>query len=324
MTQRFASVILATRNRAALLADTLEAIDRQRWPRDRLEVVVADNNSSDDTRARVETAAAREGAPIIRYLHVVEPGKSFAVNAALAQASGDLLVFTDDDVRPEPDWIERLAAAFERTGADFVAGRILPRWESEPPRWLSPSLYGVLAVPENGTASRPIDSSHSAIIPIGANMAVRRHVVDRIGGLRTDLGKLDGTLRTGEDHEFFLRMLQAGFRGAYEPSAVVRHWVPSARLTRDYFERWLRQNGHDVARLDASYAPNVRRWLGVPRYLWRQAAVDLVEMVRMLGRRDDPDRTARQLRLVWFGGYLEEAWSGPRRLLGTIELAVGR
>src|SRR5262245_49670304 len=217
MTEGLLSVIIATRNRADLLADSLDAISRQDWPARRFEIVVADNNSTDSTRATVMSVAARAGAPAIRYLHVAEVGKSFAVNAALEQASGELLLFTDDDVHPEPDWIERVVAAFDRTGADFVAGRIIPSWESPPPPWLSPPLYGVLAIPENGDACRPIDRENTGIIPIGANMAVRRRVVDRIGGLRTDLGKLDGTVRTGEDHEFFLRMLQAGFRGMYEP-----------------------------------------------------------------------------------------------------------
>jgi glycosyltransferase involved in cell wall biosynthesis len=323
MTHPFVSVVLATRNRAVLLAETLHALTEQRWPRDRFEIVVADNGSIDDTRAAVLHAAARDGAPRIHYLYVAEPGKSSAVNQALLLASGELLAFTDDDVRQVPDWIARLAAAFDETGADFVAGRILPRWQTAPPVWLSPPLYGVVGVPENGAARRPIDGPHADVTPMGGNTAVRRQVIKRVGGYRTDLGKLDGTLRTGEDSELFFRMLRAGFRGVYEPSAVVEHWVPSDRLTLEYFRAWLFQNGRDVARLDAFYPHGIRRWLRVPRYLWRRSILDFIGAVRALARRDGPGRVAATMRLIWFAGYVKEAWFG-RQSTPALEMGVGR
>jgi glycosyltransferase involved in cell wall biosynthesis len=324
MTHPLVSVVLATRNRAALLAETLNALTRQRWPRDRFEIIVADNGSIDDTRAAVLDAAARDGAPLIHYLYVAQSGKSSAVNQALPLTSGDLLAFTDDDVRPAPDWIARLAAAFDQTGADFLAGRILPRWQTAPPVWLSPPLYGVLAVPDNGVARRWIDGPDADVTPIGANMAVRRQVIECVGGFRRDLGKLEGTLRTGEDHELMLRMLGAGFRGVYEPSAVVEHWVPSDRLTRRYFRAWLFQNGRDVARLDAFYTRGIRRWLRVPPYLWRRAMLESIKAVRAFAQRDGPGRVAATMRLVWFAGYVKEAWFGHRQSAHALEMVMGR
>lgn len=306
----FLSVVIATKDRQALLAQTLDALDAQRWPPDRGEVIVADNGSTDATRAVVEAAAGRaEGLPV-HYVHVAEPGKSSAVNAALRQARGDVLVFTDDDVLPEPAWLERLAAAFADTGADFVAGRILPRWESPAPSWMSPSLYGVLAIADNGGTRLQIGGSeHRHLIPIGANMAVRASIVHQLGGLRPDLGKLGGTLRTGEDHEFFLRMMHGGCHGVYEPSAVVRHWVPTARLRRGYFRSWLYQNGRDVARLEASYSTAVRL-LGVPRYLWRVASADALAALRAAVTLDERRRFASTVRLIWLLGYVRESWFG--------------
>lgn len=307
----FVSVVIATRNRRALLAQTLDALARQTWPSDRFEIVIADNGSTDDTRAVIERAAATPGATSIRYLLVATPGKSHAINAALREARGDLLALTDDDVLPEPNWIERLAAALTETNADFAAGRILPRWESSPPAWMSSALYGVLAVPDNGeTRLRIGGGARADVIPIGANMAVRAAVVRHVGGLRPDLGKLEGTLRTGEDHEFFLRMLHAGYRGVYEPTALVHHWVPDERLERGYFRRWLYQNGRDVARLEADYTHGIRRFLGVPRYLWRSAAADIVNVARAALTGDRRVRFASLLRIVWFGAYLRESWLG--------------
>jgi glycosyltransferase involved in cell wall biosynthesis len=305
----FVSIVIATRNRSTLLGQTLDALAAQRWPVDRLEIVVADNGSTDDTRAVVARAAGSDGGPAVRYLFVPQPGKSNAVNAAFGIAQGDLIAFTDDDVRAEPGWIAALAGAIEDTGTDFVAGRIQPIWEIDPPRWMSPALYGVLAIPDNGAARVPISADGaSPVMPIGANMAVRASVIARLGGLRTDLGKLAGSLRTGEDHEFFLRLLHAGCRGVYEPTAVVHHFVPRERLRRDYFRRWLHQNGRDVARLEREYTTQVRRLFAVPRYLWRQAAADAARAARAVLTGDDRGRFAAWLRLVWFAGYLRESW----------------
>src|SRR5689334_14209836 len=102
---------------------------RQTWPREHIEVIVADNGSTDSTADVVRVAAMRTDAPMISYLLVERPGKSGAVNAAVARARGDVIAYTDDDVKPDPRWLERIAAAIEETGADFVAGRILPIWE---------------------------------------------------------------------------------------------------------------------------------------------------------------------------------------------------
>ena len=305
------SVVIATRNRQKLLAETLHALAAQDWPADAFEVIVADNGSTDDTARVVAEAARQRGAPHVRYLLVPQPGKSMAVNEALPLATGDFIAFTDDDVRPENNWLTQLAAAFDETRADFIAGRVRPAWEATPPDWVSPSVYGVIAVPENGDLRLDITIGHNKVVPIGANMAVRRSVIRRIGGLRVDLGKLDGSLRTGEDHEFFLRMLHSGFRGIYEPTAVVHHRVGTERLYRGYFRRWLHQNGRDVARLNHVYPRrDVPRLLRAPRYLWRQAVLDSAAAAGAAIRRDRARRFGSFGRLIWFAGYLREAWFG--------------
>ena len=253
---------------------------RQTWPADRLEIIVSDNGSTDATPHVVAEFAASNPTSA-RYVFVSTPGKSAAVNAGLTHASGEIVALTDDDVEPSPEWIERLVEALLDTGSDFVAGRILPDWETDPPTWLTPALYGVLAVNDNGDRRKRLALGvNPEIMAIGANMAVRAAILKRLGGLRTDLGKLDGTLRTGEDHELFLRLIHGGSHGVYQPRAVVRHFVPAARLTRSYILGWLLQNGQDVARLEASYPTRIRRLLGLPRHMWRTIASRVFAWVR--------------------------------------------
>jgi glycosyltransferase involved in cell wall biosynthesis len=319
------SIVIATRNRQGLLAQTLDALRRQTWPADRLEIVIADNGSTDGTAAMLAAVASRTAHPRFQVVSVDRPGKSYAVNAGLARARGDIVVLTDDDVLPAPEWVARIVSALEETGADFLAGRVLPLWETAPPGWMSPALHGVLAIPDNGPARRPIALGDSTVVPIGANMALRASVVRRIGGLREDLGKLEGSLRTGEDHEFFLRMLHAGFVGVYEPSAVVHHLVPASRLRPAYFHRWLHQNGRDVARVQAVYAEPVHRLFGIPRYLWREAAASLYAAASATIAGDRRRSMAASVRVSWIAGYVRESWFGARAARRSpLRLAAGQ
>lgn len=298
------SVLIATRNRAQLLVSTLDALCEQEWPGCPFEILVVDNASVDETAEAVAAVASRAAVPIV-YLREERPGKSHALNTAITHARGELLVLTDDDVLPSPAWLARYATAFAETGADYAVGRILPLWETPPPRWMSPALYGVLAVPDGGTRRLElVKRVNEQIMPLGANMAVRRHVVDRIGGWNPNLGKLQGTLRTGEDHEFALKMLEAGFAGVYEPTALVHHRVPAERLRLAYFYRWYCDNGAVQAGLELEYPSTTEYVLSVPRYLWRQLLNDVLLFARGIATCDPRRATAGGMRLAWFAGYL--------------------
>ena len=302
------SVIVATRDRATLLKGTLEALCGQVSPGCPVEIIIVDNGSVDQTRQVVETAAAQSRIPIV-YLTEPRPGKSHALNTAAAHAQGDLLVFTDDDVLPSPKWLAAYAQAFSETGADYAAGRILPLWEKTPPRWLTPDQHGVVAASDGGPRRLFLQGVQDWVMPIGANMAVRRHVLDRVGGWNPDLGKLKDSLRTGEDHEFALKMLAAGFAGVYEPEACARHRVPAERLRLAYFFRWCYSNGRIEAGLEPLYPSTANYLLRVPRYLWRRLAVDLGSTVTGMLTADPGAATSAALRVVWFGGYLAGRWT---------------
>jgi glycosyltransferase involved in cell wall biosynthesis len=298
------TVIIATRERASLLAATLDAFSELEWPGVPFDILVVDNGSMDDTPAVVQQKAQCARVPIA-YLAEPTPGKSNALNAAVARAGGDLLVFTDDDVLPSPGWLAAYVRAFAETGADFAAGRVLPLWEAPAPKWLSPDLYAALSVVDGGTQRvRLTRGAADFIMPIGANMAVRRHVVDRVGGWNPDLGKLQGTLRTGEDHEFMLKITAAGFAGVYEPEACVRHRVPVDRLRLAYFQRWFWDNGVIEAGFEREYPTTDRYLLGTPRYLWRECAHELLATGWAVPTWNARRATVGLVRLAWFGGYL--------------------
>lgn len=303
------SVIVATHSRERLLARTLEALAAQEWPRGEFEIIVVDNASTDGTAALVGSLARRTDFPRLVLLREPVPGKTYAVNTGIAAATGDLFAFTDDDVIPEPQWLRALSGALDETGADFAVGRIGPLWEAAPPSWVGPALHGVLAIPDNGPTRMEVRAGvNEHIMALAGNLAVRPRVFAEIGPWRTDLGKELGSLRSGEDHEFFLRMIRSGYRGVYEPTARVAHLVPATRLRRSYFRRWLFENGQMVAGLERQFPSTPHHLLGVPRYLWRQAAGDVARFLAACRPGAGRARFSAETRVLWFLGFLYAAW----------------
>lgn len=128
-----ASILICTYNRGARLARTLDVFAQlpapSTYPAD---IVVVDNNSTDDTASVVDDVSRRSRIPI-RYVFERHQGKGFALNTGFARARGDVLALTDDDVRPEPDWLDRIVDALRTHDPVFVGGKVLPVWEAPPP-----------------------------------------------------------------------------------------------------------------------------------------------------------------------------------------------
>jgi len=145
------SVVVCTYNRCASLRDTLRALKGQRVDGElSFEVVVVDNNSTDETRQTVDEARRQTRWPV-RYVFEQKQGLSHARNVGIREAKSDLVMFTDDDVVPDERWVDTIVRAFESHEADCVGGRILPIWSREPANWLtSPDYWAVLALLDHG------------------------------------------------------------------------------------------------------------------------------------------------------------------------------
>ena len=106
------SIVLCTFNRAQLLGPALDAVLSQTEGSPPYEVLVVDNNSRDHTRELVQQRQATAG-PRLRYVFEAQQGLSFARNAGIAHARGDLVAFTDDDIRVAPNWVSSIQKAFD-------------------------------------------------------------------------------------------------------------------------------------------------------------------------------------------------------------------
>jgi len=319
-----ATVLIATYNRAALLDETLTSLARMRVsPALRWEAIVIDNNSHDQTRAVVERHIA--GFPVsLRYLFEAAQGRSSALNAGIGKAGGAVLAFTDDDVRVADGWLD--AAVGPLVGEDrsiaYSGGPVRPLWEVPPPAWLDLErghLWGTIAIQDHG--AEPFIYEELRKVPLGANMAARRELFERVGGFRADLGRTGGRLVLGQEvPELLLRARAAGLRGMYVPAMEVHHHIPAKRLTPSYFRKWWFGKGVSRAALermqpvtelgiDLRTTPHV---LGVPRYMYGSVIRDTAGMLRdrVAGQRKESFR--HQMMTAYFAGYFWARWRERR------------
>jgi GT2 family glycosyltransferase len=311
MTRPHASitVIIATYNRARLLDECLEHLRAQPF-RDGDEVIVVDNGSTDDTAAVVVSHQPRFAVPL-HLLHEPTAGKSRAVARAAAFANGDVLAFTDDDVNVAAGWLDVIRGAMSDPEVGLVGGPVTPRWQAGVPRWIRdardahPRLGAPVALLDYGDRQAELGTRTL----LGANLAVRWDVFVKVGGFPAHLGKLRGTLLSGEDHEICRRVQRAGLRALYLPGASVAHWVPAARARVSYFLRWFYWSGITNAILDQDEPSPRRRLAGLPLHFLaragRSAAMTLGALA--LGRRiaalDHATTAAFSL------GYLSQRWT---------------
>ena len=263
------TVIVCTYNRCQMLAKALQSIAESKVPESEdWEVLVVDNNSTDQTREVVEGYCERCPGHF-RYLFEPAQGKSFALNSGIRESRGELLAFTDDDVVVEADWLWNLVSPLRTKEWSGTAGRVIPVWNQPLPRWLAPDEL-LLAGPFVAMDLGPVPVALTQA-PVGANMAFRKDMFERYGGFRTDLGRVGDSLRSGEDTEFAQRILDNGARIRYQPDAVVYHPVPENRLRRDYLLSWNFCHG----RFDLTQSIlREAKWIvaGVPLYLLRRLA----------------------------------------------------
>lgn len=225
------TVAIPTYNRAAFLRQTLAGIAAQRFPREAFEVLVIDNNSTDDTRAVVAEFAGESPAP--RHILEKKQGLDFARNRAVAEARGEIIVFGDDDILVETDWLAQMTAPLlidqaVRIGA--VGGEVIPVFPDGLPEWVREWHAPLRFRPDAG----PLDARHS---PMGANLAFPRRVFDQLGLFHTALDRAAGNYFSGGDSEMIRRVRQAGLEVWFVPAAAVHHQMPASRTTFRYAAR---------------------------------------------------------------------------------------
>jgi GT2 family glycosyltransferase len=222
------SVIVCTRDRSEILEPCLQRLTELMYPN--LEFVIVDNAASDDATKTIVESMGRSD-PRFRYVVEHRPGLSYARNKGLAQARGQYVAYTDDDVAVDPGWVGGLIRGFRRrddvgcvTGLVCTAAITSPAeayFDARVALWscrCEPQLYDLGRYRQPG----PLYPYSAGIYGTGANFACDRATLIELGGFDEALGTGTRT-RGGEDLDLFVRVLRSGRAIRYEPSALVWH-----------------------------------------------------------------------------------------------------
>jgi glucosyl-dolichyl phosphate glucuronosyltransferase len=252
------TVAICTYNRAALLRQALAGMVTQDLPANEFEILVVDNNSKDSTQAVIASFAGSPVAP--RSVIESRQGANFARNRALAEARGEVIVYADDDILVEPSWLRLIVAPFfdtpvtasvagrgeagpgsttpattnlretlpkpvRRIGA--VAGEVIPVFPEGRPDWVA-GFHGPQGFRSD---AGPIDPSR---VPMSANLAFRRTVLQELGGFDTRFTREGGALFSADENVIMRKLHLAGYEAWFVPEACVQHQMPASRTTFKY------------------------------------------------------------------------------------------
>ena len=312
------SVLVCTYNRAARLVELLESVATQAFEgdgKDAAEIVVVDNNSTDDTSSAVAGFASVSRWPV-RYLLERRQGKAYALNTGLRAARAEICLVLDDDQRMPAGYLARVLALFrDRADISFAGGRVLPVWGAPPPAWLTPACWAPLGMADYGARAFVVDATRLVCL---LTFAFRKADVEEVGGFRAELGVSDGRPGSTEDAELIRRLVDAGHRGLYAPHLVLEHHAPAARLTAGYYRNWYRGHGRYLA-LDRDPAIERTRLklAGIPGHMVRSAGRDLLFSLSCRLRGDAAGALRHELQLQQFLGFARQRIADSWRASAT-------
>jgi glucosyl-dolichyl phosphate glucuronosyltransferase len=240
------SIILCSRNRAQLLRTALESVLAVDYPRDRFELLLVDNGSTDETASLVAEFERRAEFQV-RYIYEGAIGLSRARNRAIREARGQYLFFTDDDQVVDKAVLQEYERVLGQFPCRVVQGAIELLFTEERPSWLHGRLAGLLgetrALPE-GTAIGDL---------YGGNLLVKRDVFEQFAGFHEDFGK--GRAGFSEDTEFAERLRAAGERIVFAPTARIYHVIGPERATVRFVRKTSFEKGRAHGRLQTRSIP---------------------------------------------------------------------
>jgi L-malate glycosyltransferase len=301
---------MATYNGAGTLPKVLDAYKPLHAPPGGWKLIIVDNASNDRTPDIL--AGHRDALPLLP-MRTESRGKNLALNCGLAHVEGDLIVFTDDDAVPEPEWlVEMRTAADEQGEYDIFAGGIDPLWPTPCPEWILRlvNLGATFGLTPPSLHSGPVRASQAW----GANMAIRRSVFDAGHRFNNSVGPQAGHYVMGSEVELTGRLEGEGRRTWFHESARVGHIIRPHQLEREWIvQRAFRLGRHmfHQERPEFGSTPLLR---GAPRWKYRLLLRQLLRgfSARVFFNADE--RFLSDWEIAFLRGYLTEAASIAQQL----------
>lgn len=260
------SIVLATYKRSAVLQRTLESFSNLQCSSFIWDLWVVDNAGDFETEEVVKSWA--EKLPVT-YLVESKEGKNNALNRALIDVAGELIVFTDDDIIANSDWLQQMWDGAARWPKSKVfGGKIVADWPGSIPFWgndhhLNQSLFALHFPFEEENIYGDGD-----FLPYGANMMIRKDIFSVGYRFNPDIGPRNVSIyRMGSETEFLQRLKNDGFTPVFLPNAIVKHQIRSQQLTPIGLRRRNFRIGYSAVNPDEKIQKKV---FSCARYLWKE------------------------------------------------------
>lgn len=229
------STIICTYNRRQYIVQCLNSIAAQTLDKNLYELIVVDNNSTDDTPQLVKKFAADNPNVPLKYVVETEQGLSAARNRGIKEAQFDIVNYTDDDAVMTPQYLETLFNYMsQHPDVMGMGGKIIAHYENKRPNWMSYYLEGTVGATHEG---EEIKQMKKGSYPPGNNMTYRKEVFERYGYFDNSIGPNGNQLLRCDEKDIAQAIQQHKEKIVYHPQALIYHYVPDSRLTPDYFRR---------------------------------------------------------------------------------------
>lgn len=230
------SIIICSYNRASYISDALTSLYCQSAGLNEFEVIIVDNNSTDNTKEIYAIWRQTNTNGQFTFISETKQGASFARNMGATIAKGEWVCFMDDDAVATPNYVENILKHIQnKPDAVGFGGRIIPKYIPAEPKWMS---YYVSSLVGNFDYAPIACAFENGKYPLESNMIVKKTVYDQIGGFNVNLPGVVGTLRIGgEGKELFYKILALGHIIYYDPAICVHHVVEVKKLTSEYMYR---------------------------------------------------------------------------------------
>jgi len=229
------SAVICTYNRDKYIGKVLESLANQTLDKDKYEIIVVNNNSTDNTEEVCLNFEKKH--PELNFKYVVEynQGLSYARNRGIDESKGDIIVFLDDDARVVPEYLEVIVDFMKKNPkAVAVGGKVMLDYDEEPPKWASKFLIPLFGYFDYSDKIARLEGKH---YPRGLNMAFRKTLFDEIGVFDINLGRTGKKLLGNEEKDIFMRIYDKGYEVYYLPEALAYHAVPVERTTSDFIKK---------------------------------------------------------------------------------------
>lgn len=230
------SFITCTYNRDKYIGQTLQSVCDQKYPDNNYEIIVIDNNSTDNTPSICEEFRAKYPNKNFRYFKEMNQGLSFALNRGIKEAQGEFLIFVDDDETIIPQHLERLDNHLRTYPEAVLCGTpVIPVYEIPEPKWMSRFTQRLIGgYFDQGKEVKILEAKN---YPGTGHTIIKKELYERYGNYNTELGRKGTSLIGAEDKDMFNRLKNNNIVCYYLPDIPIYHHIPPNKMTDEFFHK---------------------------------------------------------------------------------------